>query len=579
MQTFHFSPRPNRAHEIRWRSWGPEPLAEAGREEKPVLLNLTAAWCTWCHRLDETTYSDPELIDLLNEHFVAVRVDADRHPHVQDRYIAGGWPTTAFLTPTGEVLWAGTYVEPAEMRSVAGSVLAAWRDRRAEFEAEIERRRRALDAARNRHMAVGLVRREAADDVLTAVREAFDVRNGGFGDAPKFPAPEAVELLFLQGTRDPDCASMAERTLDGMLAGALFDAEAGAFFRYAQSSDWTLPAPEKLLTVNAGLVRAYAAGARMRGRDDWASAVARTVGWADVLVRADGLWGGSEAADEAHYQQRAAERQGASVDRTAYTCANAEWIGALAGAGASLGRPEWSAAAATALERLIPVSSAENELLYHVHEPDGAGRALAILAADLLAAASACLMVAEATGGARWLAEARRLAQSLERHFWAEYGGFHDRIRSPDDVGALRYRDRPFELNADAARFLLDLSHATGERKYRALAERVLALLSPQAGRFGVGGATFALAVEDFFEPGLRVFIVGEDGAADGLRAAALKLPYPGRRVWPATDGARIGPVQLRGGTGSVAYVCGPHGAAPPITDPADLEEAAAAVL
>src|SRR5690606_40783264 len=91
-----FAPRPNRANEIGWRPWGRAAFEEAARADRPVLLNLTAVWCHWCHVMDETTYSDPALIELINAELVPVRVDADLYPHVQDRYIAGGWPTNAF---------------------------------------------------------------------------------------------------------------------------------------------------------------------------------------------------------------------------------------------------------------------------------------------------------------------------------------------------------------------------------------------------------------------------------------------------------------------------------------------------
>ena len=121
---FRFSPRPNRAAEINWRPWGAESFAEAGTSDRPILLCLTAVWCFWCHRMDETTYSDPGVIAFINEHFTAIRVDADQYPHVQERYVTGGWPTNAFLTPTGEVLWSGTYIEPEQFAAVVGSLLS-----------------------------------------------------------------------------------------------------------------------------------------------------------------------------------------------------------------------------------------------------------------------------------------------------------------------------------------------------------------------------------------------------------------------------------------------------------------------
>jgi hypothetical protein len=161
-ETFRFSSRPNRAHEVRWRTWGADAFEEAAREDRPLLLNLTAFWCHWCHVMDETTYSEPDLIRLLNEELVPLRVDADQHPHVQDRYIAGGWPTNAFLTPSGEVLWAGTYVEPDEFRQVARGVLAAWRGRRDELQVEIVRRHESSLLGREMplspHGHVGLLR-------------------------------------------------------------------------------------------------------------------------------------------------------------------------------------------------------------------------------------------------------------------------------------------------------------------------------------------------------------------------------------------------------------------------------------
>lgn len=582
MDTFRFSPRPNRAHEIAWRGWSPESFAAAEAQDRPVLLCLTAVWCPWCRRLDETTFSDPDIIATANQNFLPIRVDVDRAPHVQDRYVAAGWPTTAFLTPTGEVLWAGTCVDVAEMRSVASSVLTAWRERREEFQAEIERRRRAMDAARNRPASHGLVRREAADDVLTAVRESDDPRNGGFGDAPKFPAASAIELLILQGERgDGDCARSADRALDGMLAGELFDREEGGFFRYAFQADWTAPSIEKLLSANADLVRIYAYAARVRGRTDWADAVTRTVEWVDAtLTLDDGLWAASELGEEEYYALVAADRRRAQkppVDATILTTANGAWIGALAEAAACLGRTDWADRAAGALDTLMSTMSAADGLLYHYRsasEPP----TLAILAADVLAVGRAALSVAQATGDGRWIAEATRLAGTFEHRFWAEDGGFHDRIRSPHDVGALRYRDRPFELNAEAARFLLDLTHATGERKYRALAEGVLAWLSPQAGRHGVGGGDFAIAVEDFFEPPLRVFTVGSPAATERLRAAAHRLADAGRRVWPAANGLRLGAARLSTTAAAAAFVCGTHGTSPPVTDPDRIQETALGV-
>jgi uncharacterized protein YyaL (SSP411 family) len=576
---FRFSRRPNRASEIHWRTWSAETFADAERLDRPVLLNLTAVWCHWCHLMDETTYSDPALISLINEQMVAVRVDADRLPHVQDRYTAGGWPTNAFLTPTGEVLWAGTYVSAEQFQAVAEGVLSAWRDRREHLQEEIVRRRRAMEAARSRQPSVGLVRREAADDVLSAIQESYDPRNGGFGGEPKFPYAEAIELLFAQSlrSRDSSWGEMADRSLEGMLAGELADPVEGGFFRYALSADWTSPRFEKLLEVNAALLRAYALGAQVRGRADWAAAAERTVAWVESTLKLpNGLWGASQAADDEYFGANESERSGREVplvDDVVYSNRNAEWILALADAGGRLGHDAWIQRASDAYDALLS-SVFKGGVVYHCVTPDST-RSVAGLLVDLVALSQAAIMLAQSTGRKKYLDTACELVRIMEATLWADEGAFRDHPRSGDDVGALRYPDRPFELNAAAARIVLDLSLITGQRSYHALAERTLAVLSPLAGRYGVSGAAFALAVEEFFDPPLCVAIVGGAEASAELRAAALLLPHPERRVWSIAQSGQIGGRRFTADTTPAAYVCGPRYCSAAVRDAAALPEAA----
>ena len=557
-----FSPRPNRANEIHWRGWGPEAFAEAVSANKPVLLNLTAVWCHWCHLMDETTYSDPALIELINQNLIAIRVDADQHPHVQDRYIAGGWPTNAFLTPTGEVLWSGTYVTPEQFAPVAQSVTSAWSERHAELQVEIERRRKAMEAARGRHHVLGLVRREAADDVLSATIDSYDSRNGGFGTDPKFPYVDAVELLYAQGARNsPDLLRMADHTLDGMLSGELLDDD-GGFFRYATNPDWTEPRREKLLGVNAAMLRAYALGARVRDRAEWRATAAAIVRWADEkLRRPDGLWSSSQLDDGA--------------DEILYTSYNAQWIAALADAGGRLENPTWIDSAVNGLDALLATMRAANGLFYHFrrpnHEPE-----IDFLLLDAVEVARACISVAQAAGKQEYLEHARAIATAMEKHLWAEDGGFWDRMRGRDELAALRYRDKPFDMNAECARVLNDLSIITGLKSYRAMAERVLALLSPQAGRYGVAGASFALAVDEFFEAPTRLVVVGSGEKAAQLHAAALRAPLIQRRVLTLPDGGRISQFNFPAGSDAAIYVVNARGASPAMNDARQLEEALA---
>ncbi|MEJ2185255.1 MAG: DUF255 domain-containing protein [Gemmatimonadota bacterium] len=499
-ESLRFSHRPNRAAEIHWRPWGADAFEAASESGSPVLLAITAAWCRWCALMDETTYSESSVIRLINDYFVPLRVDGDAAPHVQDRYIAGGWPTTAFLTPTGEVLWSGTFVEAEPFEAAARAVLAAWSQRRDELTAEIQRRRQALEVERAQTHEPEPVRRESVADVLLVLRNTFDARNGGFGHAPKFPVPAAIELGFGPALHEePDRVAMAEHTLDGMLAGDLHDDVDGGFFRYALAPDWTEPRREKLLSAQAAFLASYALGASIRDRADWRGAAESAVRWVETrLSRKDGLWGNSQAADPEYFRADAATRatlEEPPVDLTAYTGANAGWIHALADAGRMLGEPEWSERAGRGLEALFVTMSAPDDLLFHrVEAPRRPG-----LLADMVATARACNAVARALDRPQLHEEALRLARAMERQLWADDNGFLDHAPGDEDVGALRYPDRPFVGNAEAARLFLELADITEEAALRDVAERILAVLAPVAGRYGTDAAVFALAAEAYF--------------------------------------------------------------------------------
>jgi uncharacterized protein len=564
---------------IHWQEWGQPAFAAAAASDRPVLLHLTASWCHWCALMDNGTWADPTVIERVNRDFVAVRVDADRYPHVQDRYIAGGWPTNAFLTPNGEVLWSGTYLEAAQFHSLGESVTQAWRERREELEREITRRRLALESARSRQAAGGLVRREAADDVYTATAAAFDARNGGFGDAPKFPQADVIELLYATATVDAAAVRMADQTLDGMLAGELWDRDAGGFFRYATEADWTAPRREKLLDTNSALLDAYSMGAWLRHRDDWRETAVAIVRWADSrLQRSDGLWSASQHAGAASPSPVTNEHV-PPADPTLQTAANARWIAALALSGVRLEEPGWVARADEALTLLLQQMTSPRGGLFHYAEPGREPR-FDFLLADVLHVIRAAISVAQASGNPAWMRRARELLRHVEVNYGSDDGGFWDRLPTDHDIGALRYRDRPFELNALAGRILLDMAHITGERGCRALAERTLARLGGVAGRHGPDGALFALATAEYFEAPPAVVIAvpsgaGPDAGAE-LRRAAFALRHPLLRVWTVADGHTAGPATFVAGDSPAAFLWTRNGPSRPLATPAELAAAAA---
>lgn len=545
---------------VPWREWGKAAFAEAVAERKPIFLSLQTRWCAWCRRLESETFADPGVISLLASSTVPVRVDAERLPHVRDRYIGPGWPTNAFLTPSGGVLWTGPFVDPAELLSAGRAVLSAWEERGRELEQELDRRRAAVASGRRRRSVGGMPRREAGDDVLTFLQQAFDARNGGFGDAPKYPAVDAVALLYAQAERlgAPDLADLADRTLDGMLAGELRDAGEGGFYRYALGPDWTNPSTERLLAVNAELARCYARASALRRRDDWREAAERAIVWASAaLVRDDGLMASSLAApaiprDEG--QSAAPRADAATRDDTAFADANGTWIRCLAEAGEALERQDWILRSRELLDlaRLRFDDDPEVLPLHFLGEADATSpRGLLMDAVELLAAAVA---VARATGSLDALAYAGGLADRMRRELWSEDGGFLERAGSPGDP--LGPPERPFHENAAAAAALLSLDALADTGGARSQAERILAFLSPAASRYGLDAAGFALATAEFFDPAPLAVIRREPdaGAAPGpWRAVVAETPLG--RAWLLTEDAPIGGRQFRADGEEAAWV------------------------
>lgn len=181
---------------IAWHPWGEEPFRLARETGRPILLDIGASWCHWCHVMDETTYSADGVIDLVNREYVPVRVDNDVRPDINQRYNMGGWPTTAFLTPQGDILTGFTYVPPEQMTDALAKVASFYRTNKPEIVARVlEGRRRASGtvAASAGSLEPGLV-----DRLLGNVETAYDREHGGFGTAPKFPQTDAIALLAEQ---------------------------------------------------------------------------------------------------------------------------------------------------------------------------------------------------------------------------------------------------------------------------------------------------------------------------------------------------------------------------------------------
>ena len=257
---------------IDWWEWGPDALAEAQASDRPILLSVGYAACHWCHVMAHETFSDPAIAGLVNPNFVAIKVDREERPDLDAVYMratqaltgAGGWPMTVFLTPDGRPFFAGTYYPPEptggmpSFAQVLDAIGTAWRQRRDEADASAQ----AIAA----HLADTFAPLPADADhldiwtVLDTVSREFDPIHGGFGTAPKFPAPLLVDALLVKG--EPGSLDVAQRTLDAMARGGIHDQIGGGFARYSVDPGWVVPHFEKMLYDNALLLGAYTRGWR-----------------------------------------------------------------------------------------------------------------------------------------------------------------------------------------------------------------------------------------------------------------------------------------------------------------------------
>ncbi len=542
MTNFRFSPRPNRAAEIHWQEWSNTAFDAARQADKPVLLNLTAVWCHWCHVMDETSWSDPEIIAALNENFIAVRVDADQNPHIQDRYLSGGWPTNAFLSPDGDVLLSGTYIPPTQMKLYIKTVLKSWRGReeRAKIQSRLaeeaervrqaERKARALAAQESGTGAPAA--KEVTGTILRAIQAAYDTVYGGFGRAPKFPHPDAIAFLLntFMASQDQDVLAMATDTLDHMNASELWDAVEGGFFRYATKRDWSTPHYEKMLSGNAGQLDNLIAAWQVTKNPQYREIAEATIhyvlntlsvaGEAGEAGEAEGGenigFAGSQDADEAYFQADAAQRRALSrpfVDDTIHASWNGQFCQVLINAGLAFGDYRLVEKAQTVLRWFSEQMTAANGAIFHYFR-DGQRSALQGLLEDQAAMGAAYLVAFEASSDRRLLAAAKKSAvfmtDALED---SQSGGFYDMPHDPDAIGALSQREKPFTANVAAARFLIRLAGHLADDWYLREAERALQWFAATYRHWGYQAAGYGLAVHELQTQPLRMAIIGKTPA------------------------------------------------------------------
>ncbi|MGH9516444.1 MAG: thioredoxin domain-containing protein [Terriglobales bacterium] len=321
---------------IQWHEWGDEAFEKAKRENKPILLDIGAVWCHWCHVMDRESYEDPETAQIINQRFVAVKVDRDERPDIDSRYQVavqaitgqGGWPLTGFLTPDGRPFYGGTYFPPHDMqgrpsfRRVLLTISDAFRDKNGDVLEQAQMVEAAIAHAESFAGKSGDFSARVIQEIVESGMKMFDENNGGFGSAPKFPHASFLDLLIDQYVRlsgaqlresaegshldkDSSTSYTAEElkkvftvTLEKMARGGVYDQLAGGFHRYSVDERWIVPHFEKMSYDNSELLKNYVHAYQATGEKFFAEVARDIIRWVDDVL-SDREHGGFYASQDA----------------------------------------------------------------------------------------------------------------------------------------------------------------------------------------------------------------------------------------------------------------------------------------
>ena len=517
---------------VEWRAWGADAFAEADATETPILLSLSATWCGACHEMDARTYSEPRIAANINDSFVPIRVDVDRNPRVRERYNMGGFPTTAFLTPAGELLTGATYLGPDGMRSIVDRI-------RQVFEEKGTDAGRVPRAVADEPTPADDLDPRIEEHIAGQLTEQFDPHHGGWGTDAKFPLPRTIEFAL---KREPQ---QARQTLDA-IAQHLYDTVDGGFFRFATERDWSDVRHEKVLETNAALIRAFANGYLYTGEEAYREPAGATI---DYLT--DTLWtgvavGGSQGPGQgaAYYSGDADERAdqpSPRTDLTVFAGGNALAADALLTYYAYTDDDharEYAERILAAVESdLIDTDSG---VVTHYRTDDAVGET--DLLEDVARVVTAWSTARQVLGDNDYTAVATAVADNALETL-GDGAAFRDGPASGE--GLCDRPLRPIDTGMEFAEGLLDLAAITGEDRYREAATDAVEAFAGAWDRIGVQVAGYG-SVAARLTGGDLIVDVGDPAGSD-LNRAALRIADHEAVVVPDAPDVAAGTARVRG--------------------------------
>jgi uncharacterized protein YyaL (SSP411 family) len=568
---------PTDAHaQFEWTTWSPDSFSRAAAQDRLILINVVATWCHWCHVMDEVTFEDPEVAELLREHFVVIRVDSDARPDVSERYSDWGWPATAFLSPSAQpVLNLRGFQKPREFALLLRELIAEHERGQLRRFDENPYSAPPPDADLDR----------IRDKAIAQVDGYFDVEGLGWGAKQKYPWPDPIDLAFLRA-RVRGEQVWRERALATLEAErALIDPVWGGMFQYSLKGVWDQPHYEKIAAIQAGAIENYAHAAMITGDARWLEPARQNTTYllgtmqdpqggfhtsqdADLRL-ADGtsvLGKDYHALDDAGRRELGIPR----IDTAVYADLNGLTIHALTELYRASGDQLVLDAAIRAADRILVDHRSESGGLSHGPNP---GPTELRYLADQAAMGFGLLGLHRVTADPRWLTEASAIAQFMVDALADADGGLFAHTVDHSAVGVFAQRRKPLPDNALAAQFFIELhllldGDGTQPTPWLEHARRALLAVGGDAQIEDSGklAARYAFALELLGGTKFDLTLVAEDGdpIGDALWTAALSVWEPRASLERSAPGVRYPDLGH-----AAVYMCSDRACSRPLRDPA----------
>jgi uncharacterized protein YyaL (SSP411 family) len=555
---------------IDWEPWSDGVFERAARENRFVLLDLEAVWCHWCHVMDEVTYSDPKVIELIKSRYIAVRVDQDSRPDISRRYEDYGWPATVvFNAGGGEIVKRRGYLAPPVMISMLQEIIV---DPSPVDYGDDEPIAKFADNA--------LLSPKVRQSLERAFYDTHDTKLGGLKQFQKFIDHDTVEYGLLRAAQgDSQAEANTRRTLTAALK--LVDPAWGGVYQYSTDSDWDHPHYEKIMAMQAEPLRLYALAYGQFGDARYLQAVRDIHRYATTFLRSpEGAFYTSQDADlvrgehsEKYFALNDAGRRKLGVpvvDKHRYARENGWMIHALATAYTVTGDGTYLDDAQRAARWIIANRSLPGGGFRH-DERDVAGPYLE----DALAMSEAFLALYTATGDRKWLASAESGAAFIEQHFRGPLPGY---LTSAPRAGSKLQPKSNIDENIPLARFANLLHRYTGNARYRTMSDYALRMLvTDQVASSQLTAPGILLAAFESANDPLHITIVGgkSDAAAVTLFESALRYTAVYRRIewWDRSEGNMPNPdVRYPQLPRAAAFICTDSTCSLPIFDAAKVK-------